>query len=418
MAAGFLVWGTSIGVAETTNTPLVDLWIPTALFPIAIYFFLRYWLDVSAEVGIAETRGSRATSRVATLVLILSLLCALIVGVLPDSDRIVAENPIALLIPAVANAGPTFLMFACFAAALRVLLKTPPVSTNKVFWVATSLLGFFALYIFKGILVTLFFVVSLDLSAPWIGPVYSVLEPIQPLCALAFIYVCLAKRLINFNFVVNRFLVYTVAGGLLIIGFWTLKSSLEAVSTVDEESRKNLVNGGAALLIFIAKQFSGVTDAFLKKTIFTALGRREQDLKRFIDEMGYFESPGALKSAFQTRFSAFAHGAAIEVFERRDGVYVGRVGGQRIAADDPLPVGLRAAKIPMLGAELGNHSEFRLVLPGFHRAVLVGFVAIAESPEIPAIRPDEIRLMQRAIQQLLDNLAFLELEALKRGDRQ
>lgn len=413
LAAGFLLWGTWIGDSESTNTLLVDLWIPTVLAPISIFFFLRFWLDVSTEVSVTATALSRSISRLASIVLIISLICSMIVYVLPENIGHIAETAGGNVIPALANSGMTILMFFCVAAALRVLFNTPPVSTNKIFWVATSLLGFFAIYIFKGVLVTLFFLVSLDLNAPWISPIYSILEPIQPLCALGFIYVCLAKQLINFNFVINRFFVYTVAGGLLIISFWTLKTTLEGTSVFDTEAQKNLVNGSAALLIFVAKQFSGVTDTFLKKTIFSTLGQREESLRRFINEMAHFESPNALKSAFQKSLSEFFRGANIELFERRGDVYVGQGSGKQISTDDSLPVGLRAAKTPMLGAELGSHDEFRLVLPGFHRTALVGFVAVVESSDIPSIRPDEIRLTERAIQELLSNLAFLELEKFK-----
>jgi hypothetical protein len=414
LAAGFLLWGTWIGDSGSTNTLLVDLWIPSILAPISVFFFLRFWLDVSTEVGIAETELTRTFSRFATVLLVICLLCSTIAYVVPENIRHIAESTSGNVIPVLANSGATILMLFCVAAALRVLLKTPPVSSNKIFWVATSLLGFFAIYIFKGIVVTLLFLISLDLNASWISAIFSVLEPIQPLCALGFLYVCLAKRLISFNFVINRFLVYTVAGGLLIIGFWFLKTGLEGNSIFDAEANKNIVNGSAAFLIFIAKQFSGVTDNFLKKTIFFRLGKREQRLRRFIDEMAHFESSEALKSEFQKSLSEFFRGTTIELYERREGAYIGQISGKQIPADDLLPVGLRASKTSMHGAELVGHDEFRLVLPCIHRGSLIGFVALIESSDLPSIRPDEIRLTESAIQQLVSNLAFLELARLNR----
>lgn len=68
-----------------------------------------------------------------------------------------------------------------------------------------------------------------------------------------------------------------------------------------------MINAGVALLVFAAKQFKGFTGAALKKVLFSALSRREIELKRFIEQMEYFE---------RARTSSLVHESDIVIFVR------------------------------------------------------------------------------------------------------
>ena len=47
---------------------------------------------------------------------------------------------------------------------------------------------------------------------------------------------------------------------------------------------------------------------------------------------------------------------------------------------------------------------------------MVLFVALYESPDLPTIRPDEIRLLEDAIRQFCTNIAFIELDERRQRD--
>lgn len=89
---------------------------------------------------------------------------------------------------------------------------------------------------------------------------------------------------------------------------------------------------------------------------------------------------------------------------------MGSDSGRSIAVDDNLAVELRASKSPVLGSTMGGQSVFRLLVPGAYRGSMVLFLGLYESQDLPTIRPDELRLLEDALQKLVTHLAFLELD--------
>lgn len=78
--------------------------------------------------------------------------------------------------------------------------------------------------------------------------------------------------------------------------------------------------------------------------------------------------------------------------------------------DDNLAVELRARKASVFASTIAGQSVFRLLVPGAHRGSMVLFLGLYESQDLPTIRPDELRLLENALQRLVTQLAFLELD--------
>jgi hypothetical protein len=58
---------------------------------------------------------------------------------------------------------------------------------------------------------------------------------------------------VSFNFFINKTVVYVLTASALIIGFWVLKSNIESLTSIDQDTRKMMINAGVALLVFVAK---------------------------------------------------------------------------------------------------------------------------------------------------------------------
>jgi hypothetical protein len=58
---------------------------------------------------------------------------------------------------------------------------------------------------------------------------------------------------VSFNFFINKTVVYVLTASVLIIGFWVLKSNIESLTSIDQDTRKMMINAGVALLVFVAK---------------------------------------------------------------------------------------------------------------------------------------------------------------------
>jgi hypothetical protein len=312
---------------------------------------------------------------------------------------------------------PMLYMLMCVAGPFRVIQKIPAASANKIYWISAALLLFWFEDIAHFILSILSMIFNFEFNeTSWYKNYDLMISPLQPLCVIAFVYACIARRVISFDFFVNKTAVYVITASALILIFWLSKSYVDSLTSVDPDSRKTMINAAIALLVFIAKQFKGFADSAIKKLVFSKLGRREQELKRFIAQMGHFESAAALRLEFASRLSSFLHGARIEIFERRATSYIGLLNSAEIGADERLAVELRTRKAPVVGADLSANSEFRIVLPGLYRGSMVLFVALYESPELPTIRPDEIRLLEDAIRQFCTNIAFIELDERRQRD--
>jgi len=425
LAAAFLALGTTWGSYPGPLLGAAVMALDQILFPVALFCFFRFWFDVSKEAGITTPRYWQLAVNAGPAFLMLSIGVALILG----------PGPLFVEIPLSSFEDPTvyplindvlgFLTFSlvagyavlCVIAPLKVVKDVPVASANKFHWIAAALLMFFVedLISILNTISSIVFDFSLR-DTSWYEYFDIVISPIQPLCVVAFVFICLSKRIVSFNFFINKTVVYVLTASVLIIGFWVLKSNIESLTSIDQDTRKTMINAGVALLVFVAKQFKGLTDAALKKVLFSALGRREIELKRFIEQMEYFENARALRLEFTSRVSSFLHAGHVEIFDRQLRAYVGSDSGRSIPVDDNLAVELRASKSPVLGSTMGGQSVFRLLVPGAYRGSMVLFLGLYESQDLPTIRPDELRLLEDALQKLVTHLAFLELDERRQQD--
>lgn len=143
----------------STQIDLVECWIPQLLMPISLYCFFRFWVGASKENGVPSSALLARLKNVADYLFALGLITALLLG-----TELAASIDAAVGV--LANVIPTIFMVISSGAAASALANTPKVNSNKLYWIALTLLGFFSLDIFKGFLVTAFYFWSVDIAAP------------------------------------------------------------------------------------------------------------------------------------------------------------------------------------------------------------------------------------------------------------
>ena len=284
-------------------------------------------------------------------------------------------------------------------------------------WTSFALLGFFlaptGYFVGKAILLTLG--VS-DAARESFEEVWNYATmPVAILCLFSFVVLSFRRRMVSFEFAINRTVVYAFTGGLLVAGFWLLKKNIESSGFVQEDTQQVLLSASVAGLGFVAKHLKGAAEKWLKRIVFVEFNRREVALEAFTAKLPHFTTLEALNMGAVEALSNFCHQARLEVFTWEDGRYVGRSTRRTLGPDDEIPVSLRSSRAPR-GSDGLIHppaEDFRLAVPAFQGSALEFFVLVYESPDLPVLRPDEIALIKDFVTAWSIERSLLELRRLR-----
>jgi hypothetical protein len=156
-----------------------------------------------------------------------------------------------------------------------------------------------------------------------------------------------------------------------------------------------------------------VADSTLKKLIFSNLSKKENRLLDFRSKIGHYATVPALIENLREELSEFCHRVEIEIYEADRNRYRGLTTGSEMNLDDEIPVLLRAKQTYVMGGF--RSASYRIVFPMLDRNALIGFVGVQESPKLPTLRPDEIRLIDKVVRQCATHIALLELDELRKA---
>jgi serine phosphatase RsbU (regulator of sigma subunit) len=97
--------------------------------------------------------------------------------------------------------------------------------------------------------------------------------------------------------------------------------------------------------------------------------------------------------------------------ERRDQVWVNELRGAVVVEGEVLGDQLVKRRGTLMADDLVATKGFRVIVPGFHRGELSCYLGVQESEDLPELRPDELRMIEFAVQQLVLELKNRELES-------
>lgn len=395
---------------------------------LAFLFFIKFWVKLYADCKIDVSRFWSIFQKwflyfIIGYCTILEILLNVITSFLPDNF----ESHIAVLDNSVLhkqfmelgfymNQAFAFIaLVACVWLPLRLLKLVSKASSNQIYWTAATLVGFYFSYAISVFIYTVGEGLRLALSIhlEWIRELHNflgdLLSPLAPLSVLAFIYVSLSKRLISFSYFVNKAFVYGLMALLLLGGYSLFSNQLDAVAQNESDFAKIGLFTGVVVLSFLATYMQDFTEVAIRRFLFVDVDRREDQLRAFVEAMGK-ELSLDFKSRFCAAVEGFCHGASVVLFELRDGVWIDGVTGKAATDTQAVVERLNTKAITLEAADLPEASGLRLVVPGFHRGAMSCFLCVAESADLPAFRPDEIRMLEGAVQRYVLELKNRELE--------
>jgi hypothetical protein len=247
---------------------------------------------------------------------------------------------------------------------------------------------------------------------PWLGPL-SVVGSLLALFGLT--YAILRHRVLDMGLALNRSLVFTVVGAVLLGGFHFLNVLTGRLLNFDDPAKAGLLSAVLAALVVLAyPKVKPRAEWLVDRLFFRQWVAREADLARFAaDARGYTEAT-TLGRALVVALDRFTSGAGAALYVRNsDGSFSCQPGAtieapEVLAADESLAVALRAGH--SVASREGVHSavsvELAIVLS--RQRELDAFMLIGAQRDGRALRSDEIVALRDALR-----TAGLEWQALR-----
>jgi hypothetical protein len=235
------------------------------------------------------------------------------------------------------------------------------------------------------------------------------------------VYAVLKLRVFNFDFAVNRAMVYSIVSVLLLCTVGVMEFLSKSLIKGEDYSHKNLlVDAGIALVVYLVfHQLHGKIEKWVEKIFFYKWHENEHRLRHFVKQAAHITEVDALLSAFRTAIDRFTGQAGCAIYLRQaDGSY-GLVASTMGAMADTLPtngdlaVALRADMVPAMVADLDAAVAGELVLPMSHRGTLNGFLILAPKSSAESYRPDECEVLGFCANQIGLDIHALRVETLE-----
>ncbi|MFO1392236.1 MAG: hypothetical protein U1F09_00550 [Steroidobacteraceae bacterium] len=234
-------------------------------------------------------------------------------------------------------------------------------------------------------------------------------------------YAALRHRVVNLGFAVNRAMVYGAASLGMLLSFGLLEWGAHHLLKFTGSEKSIWLDAAIALGVFLAfHRLRHAGEQLIERIFFHTWHVKEQALRQFLREAPFITRPDALLAAFTTALDRFTGGAGHALYRR------GRAGDyeqvtstldrapQRIDADEPLAVALRAQQMPTHVSDARSALPGELALPSIHHGELDGFVVLGTKPNGETYRPDEKEVLGFAAHQVGLDFRALRMEQLER----
>jgi len=234
--------------------------------------------------------------------------------------------------------------------------------------------------------------------------------------ALLFAYAVLRHKVIDVGFTLNRTLVYGGVSAILLAVFGLAEWGLHQLLELEGWEGSALISAALAVAVFLAfHPLRNVVEHYVAAIFFRPWRNKEQALRKFVHEGGFFTDPARLAAAFADALETFTGGSCC-VYRLSDSQsYVCASGKMApLYVDDAVAVALRAqAAVCEIDSSLSG-AEGVLAFPMIHAHDLEGFAVLGAKGNGDRYRPDEIELVEWATRQIGQDLYRLDVEQLKR----
>lgn len=233
--------------------------------------------------------------------------------------------------------------------------------------------------------------------------------------SLLFVYAILRHRVIDVGFTLNRTLVYGSVSGILLAAFALAEWALHQLLALEGWEGSALFSAGLAVAVFLAfHPVRRFVEHYVSTIFFRPWRNKEQALRNFVHEAGFFKDPARLSAAFSDALERFSGAPCCVYRVADDGSYICATGKTPTAdADDAVTVALRARAEPCDIEGATTAIDGAHAFPMIHGHDLEGFAVLGRKLDGERYRPDEIELIEWASRQLGLDLFALSVDQLK-----
>jgi hypothetical protein len=235
-------------------------------------------------------------------------------------------------------------------------------------------------------------------SIPALAPVYGVvIDALFLLIPIVLTYSLLSRRLIDFEFIVNRAAIFAAVSFILVGAFLLVETLLSDWLRNESHATNVLFSAGLALALGFSMRFvHGRVDRFVDDVFFKKRRDDEAAIAAFTVDAPYITDVAALLE--RTKSVLENHTNAKSVILVLDDA--GRYGGA--GENDPAIVRLRATHRPVDLHEVPSQLPGELAFPMVARGHLVGAIVLDARRSGEAYAPDETA----AIAQLANSVGY------------
>ncbi|MXO60368.1 hypothetical protein GRI89_12545 [Altererythrobacter salegens] len=240
-----------------------------------------------------------------------------------------------------------------------------------------------------------------------------------------FAYAILRHRVIDTGFAINRTLVYGAVTFTLLVAFGLVEWSVEHL--VPEAWHEGGAYISAALAVGLFLAFHRLREWFehyIERLFFREWQLAEKKLRRFVASAGHFDKSPALCSATVEAVSSYADGVSSALYLRHsDGTYLleaGQLSGapECYSGDNPGFALMRAERKPLDLLNAPGALPGELALPMIEHGALAGFVLLEGKADGTHYRPDQVELLDWAVQHIGLDLRALQARQLEAQNRE
>jgi hypothetical protein len=238
----------------------------------------------------------------------------------------------------------------------------------------------------------------------------------RALGTLLFVYAVLRHRVIDVGFTLNRTLVYGGVSAILLAASGLAEWGLHQIFALEGWEGSAMLSAALAVAIVVAfHPVRQLVEHYVSTTFFRPWRIKEQALRKFVHEGGFFADAAQLAAAFAGALEKFTGGSCCVYRHAREQSFVCAAGTMpAVGSDDAVAVALRAHGTVCRIQPGETQVQGVLAFPMIHAHDLEGFAVLGPKANGELYRPDEMELVDWATKQIGQDLYRLDVEQLKR----
>jgi hypothetical protein len=314
-----------------------------------------------------------------------------------------------------ADYNQTVVFIVSLAALGEGILSTQGETRTRIRWALCVFGLYFFLFPFR-----IYIEPLLDLFWPGQLPSVVVDTLLQLALPLGLLYATLRHRLLDLSFAINRGLVYGAFSLIVLAAFFGLEKLSDSVLQSEGREQHELLAGCIAFTIFlIFHKIRDWVEGNVERLFFSSWHRKEAVLREYVRSAAHITRIEALIGSCVDAIDKFTDRGGCAIYRHdANGDYLYLSGSAADAAttfdgNAPIVLAMRVGRRALKCADVDSTLRADWALPIFYRGEIDGFVLLNRKLSQEAYRPDEIEVLNFAVQQIGMDLTALEREQYK-----